>query len=448
MMSDAEEKTKKKDDPKEEEEKEVDDNEGEDATGDNNNNENHGHERKGARRLRTQSARFDAPLVGQVSFGSSWERRLQTLALFSCSLYFIMPMVPVSWYWTIRFILNPTTRIPMLIYLGYTFVLNDSPRSGEYWLGPWIRKLDRWWRSACDYFPIVLVKTADLPPDTSYVMGYHPHGIISVGAMGGFSTNGARTIDLSKADVKEPADDPDALANQPRGFSSLFPGIERNVVTLPVNFATPFVRDYLLSFGCVTSDKQTFRKTLARNNGVGNALVVVVGGAAESMLVEPGSIQLVLEKRRGFVREAIRAGASLVPTLAFGETDLYYVLDETNEGSWVKRFQTFVKKSTGVAMPLFQGRSFLFQDFGLMPLRKPIVIVVGAPIAPPKLKEGEVFDPIVDRNTKQAQNEHGKLLIEWHEKYVKALKELYATHKDKEWNKPGRSRRASMEVVQ
>jgi len=342
--------------------------------------------------------------------------------------------------------------VPMLLYLGYIFLLARAPTSGTYF--PWVRQyLDCWWRHACDYFPIVLVKTANLPADQSYVVGYHPHGIISVGAMAGFATNGARIIDLSKKsndkNVKNPTNDYEvSLESNPqrRGFSSLFPGIDRRVVTLPVNFSTPFLREYILGFGCVTSDRETFRRTLAKNNGKGNALVVVVGGASESMMVKHGCIQLILEKRRGFVREAIRAGACLVPTLAFGETDIYHVIDGSAKSEFLKKLQSLIKKTTGIAMPLFRGRSLFFREVGLMPLRKPIVVVVGEPIAPPKLKEGEVFDPIVDRNTQEAQNEHGKLLIEWHEKYVKSLKQLYDTYKDEEWNKPGRARQGSLVV--
>ena len=37
-------------------------------------------------------------------------------------------------------------------------------------------------------------------------------------------------------------------------------------------------------------------------------------------------MHLVLEKRKGFVREAIAAGACLVPVLAFGENDLYHTI--------------------------------------------------------------------------------------------------------------------------
>ena len=37
---------------------------------------------------------------------------------------------------------------------------------------------------------MTLVKTQDLPSDRRYVFGYHPHGIIGVGAIGSFATEG------------------------------------------------------------------------------------------------------------------------------------------------------------------------------------------------------------------------------------------------------------------
>jgi hypothetical protein len=51
-----------------------------------------------------------------------------------------------------------------------------------------------------------------------------------------------------------------------------------------------------------------------------------------NMIVQNHTIDLVLEKRRGFVREAIRANARLVPVIGFGESDLYQVF-ETDEYS-------------------------------------------------------------------------------------------------------------------
>ena len=51
-------------------------------------------------------------------------------------------------------------------------------------------------RNLVNYFPITLVKTADLDPERSYLMGYHPHGVLSYGAFGCFATHFAKFREL------------------------------------------------------------------------------------------------------------------------------------------------------------------------------------------------------------------------------------------------------------
>ena len=109
-------------------------------------------------------------------------------------------------------------------------------------------------------------------------------------------------------------------------------------------------------------------------------------------------------------------------------------------------FQKFARKSFGVAVPLFTGRSIFFKSLGVMPHRRPVVVVVGKPIAPPDLGN-TIFAPKIDRKTDQPLNEHGKILIDWHAKYVEALEELYNEYKDAPWNSPGKLRQESMKIV-
>ena len=47
-----------------------------------------------------------------------------------------------------------------------------------------------WWKKAAEYYPMSLVKTAELDPSKSYVFGFHPHGIISMSAFVAFATEG------------------------------------------------------------------------------------------------------------------------------------------------------------------------------------------------------------------------------------------------------------------
>jgi len=265
-----------------------------------------------------------------------------------------------------------------------------------------------------------------------------------------------------------------------RGFSALFPKLDRRLVTLPINFRTPFLRDYFLGMGAINSSKATFRNYLnmdlpisgerTTNPTIGRAMCVVVGGAAESLLAQEHTMQLVLHKRRGFVREAIMADANLVPVLGFGETSLYTLYDDEDEDNneddqdstthepttmtkkIVSTFQKFVKNTFGVAVPLFTGRSIFFKSLGVMPKRKPVVVVVGKPIEPPTTRDlkglsRKKFNPIIDRNTDEPLNDHGRILKEWHNKYVEELESLYHTYKDAQWNHPGQNRHQSLRIV-
>lgn len=46
-----------------------------------------------------------------------------------------------------------------------------------------------------DYYPVTLVKTAELDPTRNYIFGYHPHGVISDGLAVGF---GSEALNFSK----------------------------------------------------------------------------------------------------------------------------------------------------------------------------------------------------------------------------------------------------------
>lgn len=80
--------------------------------------------------------------------------------------------------------------------------------------------------------------------------------------------------------------------------------------------------------------------------GMGRAITIVVGGARESLDAQPHSLRLVLKRRKGFVKLAIRTGADLVPVLAFGENDLYDQVTGTSHPT-IHKTQIMVKKALG-----------------------------------------------------------------------------------------------------
>ena len=129
-------------------------------------------------------------------------------------------------------------------------------------------------------------------------------------------------------------------------------------------------------------------------------------------------------------------------------------------GTFVSVFQKFAKESFDVAMPLFSGRSVFFKSLGVMPRRRPVVVVVGKPIPPPNFEDlgnnhqnseagvaATAFQHKIDRATDQPLNDHGRILIECHSKYVLALEELYHKYKDTPWNSPGKRRHDLMRIL-
>ncbi len=277
----------------------------------------------------------------------------------------------------------------------YTLVFSNEASSGTLARRSEFIRRSKIWSLFASYFPARLHQTVELTPTRKYIFGYHPHGIISHGAFAAFGT--------------------EAL-----GFSDLYPGITNTLLTLDSNFRIPLYRDYALALGLASVSKESIENILSKGGlngaGMGRAVTIVVGGARESLDAKPHSLRLVLKSRKGFVKLAIRMGADLVPTLAFGENELYDQVD-SEEHPWVHKFQLIVKKVMGFTIPLFHARGVFNYDVGLMPYRSPINVVVGRPI---QVVQQGAEDGAVD----------AMYLDEVHEKYVNELMRLWDSHKD------------------
>ncbi|XP_072837244.2 diacylglycerol O-acyltransferase 2 isoform X1 [Pogona vitticeps] len=299
--------------------------------------------------------------------------------------------------WILSFLLMGIVLLLLLIYLVFT---NFWPISAFYvaWLifdwetpekggrsSSWIRSLAVWDHFR-DYFPIQLVKTHDLLPSHNYIIGVHPHGILCIGAFCNFVTRST-------------------------GFCEKFPGIKPFLGTLAGNFRLPGIREYLMSGGLYPVTRRGIEYLVSRN-GTGNAVAIVVGGAAESLSCQPGVTKLILSRRKGFVKMALQHGAHLVPAFSFGENDLFQQV-HFEEGSWVRSLQNRVRKFFGVAPCFFYGRGFTsVHSWGFLPFPRPVTTVIGEPLMLPKVEQPT--REMVDR---------------YHAMYVQALRKLFDEHK-------------------
>ncbi|XP_007940476.1 2-acylglycerol O-acyltransferase 3 [Orycteropus afer afer] len=271
------------------------------------------------------------------------------------------------------------------LYLTWLYLDWDTPRQGGR-RSEWVRN---WtiWKQLRDYFPIKLVKTAELPPNRNYVMGSHPHGIMAVGAFCNFCTE-SNTV------------------------SQQFPGLRPVLVGLDGLFHLPVYRDYIMSTGLCSVSRQSLDFILSQPQR-GQAVAIIIGGAQEALNTSPGQHHLVLWNRKGFVNLALQHGASLVPMYTFGENDIFEVKSFA-EGSWQYLLQTTFKKFMGFAPCIFSGRGlFSANSWGLLPFAVPVTTVVGQPIHVP-----------------QCSNPTKEKIDHYHGLYVKALEQLFEEHKE------------------
>jgi 2-acylglycerol O-acyltransferase 2 len=273
-----------------------------------------------------------------------------------------------------------------LAYMAWVFYdAKTAPRPAFH------RRSDKWRGNAvfkhfADYFPIRLVKhntEHHMDPSKNYLFCYHPHGVISAGVL--------------------------AIASAAAGFDELFRGITLSINTLGVNWYMPVIHEHANLFSYSDASKEAIAKCLS--HGPGFSTLLVTGGAKESMTAHPYTSKVVLKTRAGFIKVALRAGASLVPIWGFGENNIFENLAVNSPA--VLAWQRNVQKLLTFAPVMVAGRGVFSYSGGMLPHRRPITVVFGAPIAVEKDP-----DPSPEK------------VAEVHEKYKAAVLELFNSLKD------------------
>lgn len=142
------------------------------------------------------------------------------------------------------------------------------------------------WRCACDYFPIKLLKTVDLSPTKSYMYICIAHGIYSLGIMV-------------------------ALLPETSYFNELFASLEIRATVLDQLVTISFFRQWLYINGCCAVNARSINYLLSsppNSPFTGRATAIIVGGAAEALESRPGIYRILLKKRKSFVRIALQNG--------------------------------------------------------------------------------------------------------------------------------------------
>ncbi|KAG7402199.1 hypothetical protein PHYBOEH_005762 [Phytophthora boehmeriae] len=266
----------------------------------------------------------------------------------------------------------PVLLLTIFIYI-YEFTYRGNPQqTGCRERSSWVTGRSFFMEMVQQYFSGNIIRTAPLDPKKQYVLGFHPHGIMTISA-----------IWLQFNDQ----------------WRKLFPNFYAHILTASVLHQMPLARDILHFYGSREVTRSAFAYTLQNKESV----LLVPGGQAE--MLEQRSAQKevrVYTHHKGFIRLAIEHGVPLVPVLSFNEGEMMDNVRAPMMQRW------FVKK-LAFPFPYFPyGRGLL-----PIPRKVDIPIVVGEPLEVPHIAKPTKED-----------------IDEVHTKYFAALEGMFFKYKD------------------
>ena len=160
-----------------------------------------------------------------------FERRIQTFGVF-VYLFLFFQGLSILGFLIFGSLLFTKYYWITLIYIVWYLADHQTPHEGGRRFD-WVR---HWaiWKYYADYFPMKLIKTADLDPNKNYIFGISPHGIGAFSAFGNLATEGT-------------------------GFSDKFPGLTPHLLTLNAQFGAPFMRDLFMMSGAVSASEKSLK---------------------------------------------------------------------------------------------------------------------------------------------------------------------------------------------
>lgn len=109
-------------------------------------------------------------------------------------------------------------------------------------------------------------------------------------------------------------------------------------------FRIPVIREMVEYLGAISADEKDILQALRS----GTSVALLVGGVEEIFHSTAGKFQILLKKRRGYIRIAQQTGVPLVPLVTLEENGHFPIW----RGPWFDCFQLWLKKRLGVFVPL------------------------------------------------------------------------------------------------
>mmetsp|Transcript_70621 Transcript_70621/g.169220 ORF Transcript_70621/g.169220 Transcript_70621/m.169220 type:complete len:332 (-) Transcript_70621:159-1154(-) len=179
-------------------------------------------------------------------------------------------------------------------------------------------------------------------------------------------------------------------------------GITPMFVGADILLKIPFLKRHFTAYGLIGASRKDLLWAMEQPHPF-NVLCMVPGGIAE-MFYGISREQIILRKRKGFVKLALQKGAYLVPAYGFGTNQQFHRLVEA--GGFMAKVSSALKLSATPWVDRF------YIPFGPIPTRHKIIMAVGAPIPVEKVE-----DPTPEQ------------VNALHDKFCDAMRALFDEHK-------------------
>lgn len=279
-------------------------------------------------------------------------------------------LVLIMWPFTALLGLTVTGVLFLLYLPSY---LDGSEKRGRD--SGWLKKdglLGFVFKFVYDYFDTSYESEDDyvLEKNKSYVAGIHPHAILPVASM------------------------VNVLSDVSTMHNKFFGQTKIRCLAASFCFLTPLYRDLLVGGGIIDAARYNAQAALESDK---MCLCLVPGGATEALYCKPGSSDIYIKKRKGFVKLAIETGSDLVPIYSFGESETYGQL--SGVFPWVSKIQRKFQAVFGISLPMLTN---------ILPRKVKITCVAAKPI------------PVVKK-----ENPSDAEVQEYLDKYIAALERVY-----------------------
>lgn len=201
---------------------------------------------------------------------------------------------------------------------------------------------------------------------TNYLFAAQPHGVLSF-------------VGMCAACSK-----PDDVENVPTAAAS-------------VVLKTPLLKNMMGIFNLVDASGSNLKRILRK----GGSVLIYIGGIAELFKSCRTEERLYLQKRRGFIKLALREGVDVVPVYLFGNTSVLSVLKHGPLAALSRKLQA--------SLTLMWGKFYL-----PIPRDEKLLYIVGKPLGMPHIPEPTQQD--IDK---------------WHGIYCDEVRKIFETNKEK-----------------